>query len=161
MQLNDPYWDTTFNPNRPQHASMLTAINTGSMPELANNSFVKVLQTVGKTIPAGTPEFRGEDTTNAVKTLAEMVRNRTITVQQAAADLTAYSRAAAEYNQKTLKTASLAIPPQQSAYIKVPGNSFTSPAVVGDTMNAASTEKMLMQLAVTKGAYTAPGGFWR
>ena len=161
--LNDPYWDTKFNPNRSQDLTMLGLVKTGTMPELANNSYVKVLETAASKLPPGTPDFRGEDRTNAVKALAELVRTRKISVQKAAADLVSYTRAAATYNQSTLKLATLNIPPQDKAYVSIPGYSFTSEAKVGDTMNLTSAEHLLTAIVTDKGAgaYAGPGGFWR
>lgn len=161
--LNDPKWDTTFNPYRSQDATLLSLVKSGQMPALTNNSFVKVLETVASTLPLGTPEFRGEDRTAAIKALAELVSSRKITVQQAAADLVTYTKTAAEYNQSTMKLASLNIPVQTSAFVKIPGYSFTSQAKVGDTMNVASAENLLTSLATdrTSGKFAAPGGFWR
>ena len=161
--LNDPKWDTIFNPYRSQDATLLSLVKAGQMPALTNNSFVKVMDTVAATIPPGTPEFRGQDRTAAIKALAELVSSRTITVQQAAADLVTYTKTAAEYNQSTMKLASLNIPVQTSAFVKIPGYSFTSQAKVGDTMNVASAENLLTSLATdrTSGKFAAPGGFWR
>ena len=161
--LNDPKWDTLFNPYRSQDATLVSLVKAGQMPALANNSFVKVMDTVAATMPPGTPEFRGEDRTNSIKALAELVSARKITVQQAAADLVAYTRAAADYNQKTMKLASLNMPVQTNSFVKIPGYSFTSQAKVGDTMNVASAENLLTSLATDKtaGKFAGPGGFWR
>lgn len=161
--LNDPKWDTTFNPYRSQDATLVALVKSGQMPALANNSFVKIMDTVAATMPPGTPEFRGEDRTNAIKALAELVSSRKITVQQAAADLVGYTKAAAAYNQSTMKLASLNMPVQTNAFVKIPGYSFTSQAKVGDTMNIASAENLLTSLATdrTAGKFAAPGGFWR
>jgi hypothetical protein len=161
--LNDSYWDTYFNPYRSQDATMLGLVKSGNLPQLANNSFVKVMDTVAATMPPGTPEFRGEDRTAAIKALAELVRTRKISAQQAAADLVTYTKAAAAYNQSTMKLASLNVPVQTSAFVKIPGYSFTSQAKVGDTMNVASAENLLTSLATdrTAGKFAAPGGFWR
>lgn len=161
--LNDAKWDTTFNPYRSQDATMVGLVKNGDMPQLANNSFVKVMTTVAATIPPGTPEFRGEDKTNSIKALAELVRTRQISVQQAAADLVTYTKTAAAYNQTTMKLASLNFPVQQSAFVSIPGYSFTSPAKVGDTMNIASAENLLTSLATERqaGKFAGPGGFWR
>ena len=157
--LNDARWDTVFNPYRTQDATMLGLIKNGNMPQLANNSFVKVLETVASTVPPGTPEFRGEDKTAAVQALAELVRARKISVQQAAADLVTYTKTAAAYNQQTLKLATLNLPVQESAYVRVSGSSMLSSAVVGDTMNLASTENLLLNLAISKarGLSKVPG----
>jgi hypothetical protein len=161
--LNDPKWDTTFNPYRSQDATLVALVKSGQMPALANNSFVKVMDTVAATMPPGTPEFRGEDRTAAIKALAELVSARKITVQQAAADLVTYTKTAAEYNQSTLKLASLNMPVQTNSFVKIPGYSFTSQAKVGDTMNIASAENLLTSLATdrTAGKFAGPGGFWR
>ena len=161
--LNDPKWDVMFNPYRSQDATLLSLVKAGQMPTLANNSFVKIMGTVAATMPPGTPEFRGEDRTNSIKALAELVSSRKITVQQAAADLVAYTQAAAEYNQKTMKLASLNMPVQTNSVVKIPGYSFTSRAKVGDIMNIASTENLLTSLATDKtaGKFAGPGGFWR
>ena len=161
--LNDPKWDVMFNPYRSQDATLLSLVKAGQMPTLANNSFVKIMGTVAATMPPGTPEFRGEDRTNSIKALAELVSSRKITVQQAAADLVAYTRAAADYNQRTMKLASLNMPVQTNSVVKIPGYSFTSRAKVGDTMNIASTENLLTSLATDKtaGKFAGPGGFWR
>jgi hypothetical protein len=161
--LNDPKWDTTFNPYRSQDATLVALVKSGQIPALANNSFVKVMDTVAATMPPGTPEFRGEDRTAAIKALAELVSARKITVQQAAADLVTYTKTAAEYNQSTLKLASLNMPVQTNSFVKIPGYSFTSQAKVGDTMNIASAENLLTSLATdrTAGKFAGPGGFWR
>jgi hypothetical protein len=161
--LNDPKWDTTFNPYRSQDATLVALIKSGQMPALANNSFVKIMDTVAATMPPGTPEFRGQDRTAAIKALAELVSARKITVQQAAADLVTYTKVAADYNQSTMKLASLNIPVQTSAFVKIPGYSFTSTSKVGDTMNIASAENLLTSLATdrTAGKFAGPGGFWR
>lgn len=157
--LNDARWDTTFNPYRSQDATMLTLVKNGTMPQLANNRYVKVLGTVAATMPPGTPEFRGEDRTNAVKALAELVRMRQISVQQAAADLVNYSKAAAAYNQSTLKLATLNLPVQQSAYVSIPGMAVLGKAAIGDTMNQASTENLLVSVATSRarGLSSLPG----
>lgn len=161
--LNDPKWDSTFNPYRSQDATLISLVKSGQMPALANNSFVKIMGTVAATMPPGTPEFRGEDRTNAIKALAELVSARKITVQQAAADLVSYTKTAAAYNQSTMKLASLNMPVQTNAFVKIPGYSFTSQAKVGDIMNVASAENLLTSLATDKtaGKFAGPGGFWR
>ena len=160
--LNDPKWDTTFNLYRSQDATMLSLVESGNAipigtdadgktitTTLPNNSYVKVLKTVAATVPPGTPEFRGKDEEKALQTLAEMVRTRAISVQQAAADLVRYKRTAAAYNQSTLKTASLNLPVQESAYVSIPGTTALSGSVIGDTMNIASTENLLINLAIS------------
>lgn len=174
--LNDPYWDSKFNPNRSQDTTMLSLTKSGSgipvgtkpdgtplVATLANNSYVKVLDTVASKLPPGTLEFRGEDTTNAIKTLAELVRTRKLPVQQAAADLVSYTRTAAAYNQSTLKLAALGMPVQEKAFVAIPGYSFTSKVMVGDIMNTVSAENLLTAIVTDKGAgaYAGPGGFWR
>ena len=174
--LNDSYWDAYFNPYRSQDATLLSLTKSGEKiplgidtagkavtADLTNNSYVKVLETVAATMPPGTPEFRGEDRTNAVKALAELVRTRKLSVQQAAADLVGYTKVAAAYNQTSLKLATLNIPVQESAYVSIPGHSFTSQAKVGDTMSIASAENLLTSLAADRGAgaFAGPGGFWR
>jgi len=157
--LNAPIWDTTFNLYRSQDATMLSLVASGNAPALANNSYVKVLKTVAATIPPGTPEFRGQDEEKALQTLAEMVRTRTISVQQAAADLVSYKRTAAAYNQATLKMASLNLPVQESAYVSIPGTTALSGPVTGDTMNIASAENLLINLAISnaRGLSKLPG----
>jgi hypothetical protein len=157
--LNDARWDTTFNPYRSQDATMLGLVKSGSLPQLANNSYVKVLETVASTLPPGTPEFRGEDKTNAIQALAELVRTHKITAQQAAADLVTYTKTAAAYNQQTLKLASMNLPIQESAYVNIPGTALLAKSVVGDTMNVGSTENLLVNLAVSKarGLSRVPG----
>lgn len=157
--VNDARWDTTFNPYRSQDATMLALVKQGNMPKLANNSYVKVLETVAAAMPPGIPEFRGEDKTHAIQALAEMVRTRTISVQQAAADLVTYTRTAANYNQQTLKLASLNMPVQESAYVRVPGMSALATPVVGDTMSVAGAENLLINLAISKarGLSRVPG----
>ena len=157
--LNAPVWDTTFNPYRSQDATMLSLVESGNAPALANNSYVKVLKTVAATVPPGTPEFRGQDEEKAIQTLAEMVRTRAISVQQAAADLVRYKRTAAAYNQSTLKMASLNLPVQESAYVSIPGTTALSDSVSGDTMNISSAENLLINLAISnaRGLSKLPG----
>jgi len=48
---------------------------------------------------------------------------------------------------------------QESAYVRVSGSSMLSSAVVGDTMNLASTENLLLNLAISKarGLSKVPG----
>lgn len=148
--LNSSRWDTVFNPYRSPDATMLGLVKSGNMPQLANNSYVKVLETVAGTIPPGAGEFRGEDKTAAVKALAELVRTRKISVQQAAADLVTYTKEAAAYNQRTLKLATINMPVQQSAFMSIPGMAVLGTAAIGDTMNVASTENMLVNIAVSR-----------
>lgn len=148
--VNDAKWDTLFNPYRSQDATMIALVAQGQMPELAKNSFVKVLQTVSSTLPPGIPEFRGEDKTRAIQALAELVRTKQISPDQAASDLVFYTRTAAAYNQETLKMASLNLPIQESAYVSVPGMSALSKPVVGDTMSLAGAENLLVNLAISK-----------
>jgi len=157
--LNDPKWDTTFNPYRSQDATMLSLVESGNAPALANNSYVKVLKTVAATVPPGTPEFRGQDEEKAIQTLAEMVHTRTISLQRAAADLVSYKRTAAAYNQSTLKMASLNLPVQESAYVSIPGTTALSDSVSGDTMNISSAENLLINLAISnaRGLSKLPG----
>ena len=157
--LNDPKWDTTFNPYRSQDATMLSLVESGNAPALANNSYVKVLKTVAATVPPGTPEFRGQDEEKAIQTLAEMVHTRTISLQRAAADLVSYKRTAAAYNQSTLKMASLNLPVQESAYVNIPGTTALSDSVSGDTMNISSAENLLINLAISnaRGLSKLPG----
>ena len=157
--LNDPKWDTTFNPYRSQDATMLSLVESGNAPALANNSYVKVLKTVAATVPPGTPEFRGQDEEKAIQTLAEMVHTRTISLQRAAADLVSYKRTAAAYNQSTLKMASLNLPVQESAYVNIPGTTALSDSVPGDTMNISSAENLLINLAISnaRGLSKLPG----
>ena len=157
--LNDPKWDTTFNPYRSQDATMLSLVESGNAPALANNSYVKVLKTVAATVPPGTPEFRGQDEEKAIQTLAEMVHTRTISLQRAAADLVSYKRTAAAYNQSTLKMASLNLPVQESAYVNIPGTAMLSDSVPGDTMNISSAENLLINLAISnaRGLSKLPG----
>lgn len=157
--LNDARWDTVFNPYRSQDATMLGLVKSGQLPQLANNSFVKVLETIFGTIPPGTSEFRGEDKTNAIKALSELVRTRKISVQQAAADLVTYTKTAAAYNQQTLKLSTLNMPTQESAYVNIPGTAALAKSVVGDTMNLASTENLLVNLAISqaRGLSRIPG----
>jgi hypothetical protein len=156
--LNSPDWDTTFNPYRSQDATMLGLVKSGNMPQLSNNSYVKVLETVAATVPPGTTDFRGEDRNNAIKALATLVSERKLPLQQAAADLVTYTRTAAAYNQKTLKLASLGFVPQESAFVSVPGAAVIGKAAVGDTMNQASAENLLMTIAANtlKGRLTSP-----
>ena len=157
--LNDPKWDTTFNPYRSQDATMLSLVESGNAPALANNSYVKVLKTVAATVPPGTPEFRGQDEEKAIQTLAEMVHTRTISLQRAAADLVSYKRTAAAQNQSTLKMASLNLPVQESAYVNIPGTTALSDSVSGDTMNISSAENLLINLAISnaRGLSKLPG----
>ena len=157
--LNDPKWDTTFNPYRSQDATMLSLVESGNAPALANNSYVKVLKTVAATVPPGTPEFRGQDEEKAIQTLAEMVHTRTISLQRAAADLVSYKRTAAAHNQSTLKMASLNLPVQESAYVNIPGTTALSDSVSGDTMNISSAENLLINLAISnaRGLSKLPG----
>jgi hypothetical protein len=154
--LNDARWDTVFNPNRAQDATMLKLVANGTKPELANNSYVKVLQTVATTLPMTQSEFKGENQTAAVQALAELVRTRKIPLAQAAADLVAYTKAASDYNQNSLKLASLGFPVQESAYMRIDSpsaNIFADKTIVGDTLSLASTQNMLAKLAVTPKGY--------
>ena len=156
--LNSAAWDATFNPYRSQDATMLAGVKSGQFKALANNSYVKVLDTVAATVPPGTQELRGEDRNNAIKALAALVSERKIPLNQAAADLVAYTRTAAAYNQQTLKLASLGFDVQESAFVRVPGVAIIGKAAVGDTMNQASAENLLATIAANtlKGRLTSP-----
>jgi hypothetical protein len=137
---------------------MLAGVKAGQFKALANNSYVKVLDTVASTVPPGTPGLRGEDRNNAIKALAALVSERKIPLNQAAADLVAYTRTAAAYNQQTLKLASLGFDVQESAFVRVPGVAIIGKAAVGDTMNQASAENLLATIAANtlKGRLTSP-----
>lgn len=150
--LNDAKWDTVMNPGRPQDATMLRLIANGVKPELANNSYVKVLQTVAATLPPTAPDFKGEHQTAAVQALAELVRTRKIPLAKAAADLVAYTKSATDYNQESMKLASLGFPVQESAYIAVSGGMLGAGTIVGDTLNKSSAENLLVKLATSRAA---------
>lgn len=161
LPINDPYWDGKFMPYRSQDTTMLSLTKSGSgipvgtkpdgtplVATLANNSYVKVLDTVASTIPPGTPEFRGQDKTAALQSLAALVRDRKIPLKQAATDLVTYTNTAAAYNQYTMKLASLTIPTQQNAYVRIKSQQRMRESIVGDTMTQAGAENLLMALAL-------------
>jgi len=156
--LNDPYWDGKFMPYRSQDLTMIGLVKSGKYPQLANNSYVKVLETAAEKLPPGTGDLRGEDRTNAIKTLATLVSDRKIPLGQAAADLVAYNRAAAAYNQDSLKLASLGFEVQESAYVRIPGATLVGKDAIGDTLNPAGAENLLETIAANTlmGRLTSP-----
>jgi hypothetical protein len=159
--INHPYWDGKFMPYRSQDVTILKLVKTDAgipvgtasdgttvVATLPNNNYVKVLETVAATLPPGTPEFRGEDQTAALQSLAVLVRDRKLPLKQAAADLVNYTNTAAAYNQHTMKLASLTLPVQANAYVRIKSQQRMRDSIVGDTMTQAGAENLLLALAL-------------
>lgn len=148
--LTSPTWDTTFNPRRSQDLVMLDRVKSGMAPELANNVFVKHLSTIAATAAPGQRDLTGAQREQAIQAIAVAVKDRIISPAAAAKDVVAYNRAAAAYNYTSMKLGTLALPPQESAYVRVNSPSFLAPAVSGDLFSQSSTENLLVNLAISQ-----------
>lgn len=144
------YWDSHFNPQRPNYSYAVEQATAGAGPLPSTNVLVQALQTAKVTVPSGARDYRGEDVNRAIATVAQLVADRKVSSAQAAADITQFHKVAVAQSQAQNRLALLGMQPVKSMHITIEPAGFFSGAIAGDLLNAASVENMITKLAVRK-----------
>ena len=159
--VNNPRWDTTFNPYKPKYLAVLDAAKAGAIPALKDNAVVSIMDTLPRDPSAG--NLTGKQLETVVQTLAQRVANGTLGVDKAAKDLVALNQIGASMNREQLGYEVLGLPPQQRLILNVPGTAAFSDPQKLDGMDFASTKaaiaKMASQSNALKNLGTATSAF--
>lgn len=143
--VNNPRWDTTFNPYKPKYLAVLDAAKAGAIPALKDNAVVSIMDTLPRDPSAG--NLTGKQLETVVQTLAQRVANGTLGVDKAAKDLVALNQVGASMNREQLGYEVLGLPPQQRLILNVPGTAAFSDPQKLDAMDFASTKAAIAKMA--------------
>lgn len=150
--LNSAAWDDTpggvFNAYKPEYLAMLSNVKNGSIPQLANNKVVAIVDTLSKDLPPGASNLRGKDMERIVQVLVTQIAQGQIGADTAARDLAQFHRAAAAYNATFYNYAQMGMEPQTSAIISLPpATSFGEPYKI-DAMDPVTAKRVLAEAAL-------------
>lgn len=143
--VNNPRWDTTFNPYKPKYLAVLDAAKAGAIPALKDNAVVSIMDTLPRDPSAG--NLTGKQLETVVQTLAQRVANGTLGVDKAAKDLVALNQVGASMNREQLGYEVLGLPPQQRLILNVPGTAAFSDPQKLDALDFASTKAAIAKMA--------------
>lgn len=143
--INNPRWDTQFNPYKPKYLAVVDAAKSGAVPALKGNVAVELIDALPKDPTTG--NLTGKQLETVVQTLAQRVANGTLGVDKAAQDLVALNRVGATMNREQLGYEVMGLPPQQRLIMQVPGLATFSDPQKLDAMDLASTKKALAAMA--------------
>lgn len=148
--LTDPYWDQgIFNPYRAPHKALLDEAAAGTIPQLQNNVMVNAIQAVSNTLSPGAENLSTEHERTALKSVATMVANGAIGVEEAAQQVSQYYTIAALKNRDLYQYDLMGLPPQTRYMAVIDQIGFWGKPVEADLMNTMSVKKALVELAKT------------
>lgn len=139
--LTSPRWDTVFNPYKAQHKVLLDEIDSGKL-KLADNVLVKAL----KLQPATGGNINSADELNALKTVAEQVRQGKIGVDAASQQISQYYQVAASKNRQLYQYDLFNLPAQTSYLGQLPGSGLMAKPVNVELMSPVSVRKGLLSI---------------
>ena len=149
--LSSSKWDSVYNPYVAQFAAFNSAIDT--RPELAglkNNAVYKAVNTL-----ASSETVRGGNLTSGqqqavLSSIAELVRKRELSPQQAAGQITQYFAGAVGYNSALNKPELFSLPPQQNYVFTADGSFLGADRMKVDLLNQSAVQNYLIKNAKGK-----------
>lgn len=143
--VNNPRWDTTFNPYKPSYLAVVDAAKGGAIPALKGNAAIEVISNLQIDPQVG--NLTGKQLETVVQTMAQRVANGTLGADKAAQDLVALNRIGAAMNREQLGYEVMGMPPQERLILNVPGVAVFADPQKLDGMDLASTKAALVKMA--------------
>jgi hypothetical protein len=144
--VNNPRWDTQFNPYKPSYMAVVDAAKGGTIPALKGNVAVEVISNLQIDPQVG--NLTGKQLETVVQTLAQRVANGTLGADKAAQDWVTLNRIGATMNREQLGYEVMGMPAQERLILSVPGLAAFSDPQQLDGMDLASTKLALTKMAV-------------
>lgn len=158
--MNDSAFDSKFHPYKLRHTAMLDMIAT--KPEYAalkDNALVKALQTVSSSSSTRTYDsnLTAEQFTQAINTVAESVKAKTISPEKAAADIANYVRLGAAANLNHYQYTNVGLLPAKNYVVDLGIKSVKGGTIKFDATNELQTKQALIDASIsTVRKYTNP-----
>jgi hypothetical protein len=143
--INNPRWDTQFNPYKPSYMALVDAAKGGTIPALKGNAAIEVISNLQIDPQLG--NLTGKQLETVVQTLAQRVANGTLGADKAAQDWVTLNREGATMNRQQLGYEVMGMPTQQRLIMNVPGLAAFSDPQKLDGMDLASTKLALTKMA--------------
>ena len=143
--INNPRWDTQFNPYKPSYMALVDAAKGGTIPALKGNAAIEVISNLQIDPQVG--NLTGKQLETVVQTLAQRVANGTLGADKAAQDWVTLNRVGATMNREQLGYEVMGMPTQQRLIMNVPGLAVFSDPQKLDGMDLASTKLALTKMA--------------
>ncbi len=152
--LTDSKWDSLFTPYRASYKVLLSsapaALQGNVVYEAAKNVLVQV--------PPSSPNFRGEDEQQVLRTVAKMAADKKLPINDAAQQVSKFYQMAAAKNLDHYNYSLLGLPVQTSymARVNVPGLIFDDKTPAYDLMNEVDAKRMLLSIAAINKPFSSP-----
>lgn len=145
--LTSSKFDKLFTPYRANHVAMLQDANTGAVPALKENAFVKALTPLATNLPAGIPNVPVEQELLALKAIAKQVADGTLGLDKASTDIATYYSTAARKNFDTYQYTNFGLPAQANYMLTIPQPGYFGQPEKVDAMKPMEVKAALSKLA--------------
>lgn len=160
--LSSSVWDKQYNPYVAQFVGLSKAADTLSQYAALKNNSVKIaIDNLMKSGAVKTDNLTSEQQQQVVGSVIQGVLERKMDPKKAAADVSQFFKASAEYNRSLNKYDLFALPPQTSYLFSINGNLTEFERQKADLMDATTVENAIMK-RVRQSAYkpgSTPFGF--
>lgn len=143
----NPRHDTVFNPHKVQPQRVLSAVASGELAGLGNNEYAKLLALAAKADGARVAGTQQE--ARAWKLLADKVRNKELTEDQAAASISQFYSAAYAWQYGKDSLGMFGIPPARRYMAVLPDVTFFGQPVEANLRDPADVKRALTKANVS------------
>lgn len=139
--LTAPVWNTTFNPYRAQHRVMADT-------PIPNNRFAALMaETAARTAGNNQPNVSVEDEVQAIRAMAALVRNRELTLDQAAQQVAQYYQRGILKNRDLFQHELFGLPPQTRYFVVLPPAGIFQDPIAVDLTDPTQIKRALSETA--------------
>lgn len=158
LDLGSSQWDRTYNPYKAEFLSFNKAVDSNEKLAILKNNKVKTM--VDDLVKSGAVKDSNLTAAQQQAVLAgigDLVSEKKLDPQKAAADISTYFKAASAYNRQLNKYDLFSLPKQESYLFTVEGTAFASNRKKVDLFNASDIENSLIWRAKQKHMQTPFG----
>jgi hypothetical protein len=158
--LTSPRWDSVFTPYRAQHKMLVDEVGSNERHPLQGNPFVEVIvSTLNTTTDKAAPNLPAADEQRALKLMAERVKNRQLTADQAATAISDYYRYSMAKNRDLYQYDLFNLPPQTRYFGQIDKLGVFGKAIEADLSDPLQVKKAIVEQVRSQTPQIAIPGF--
>lgn len=145
--LTSARWDKVFHPYRAQHKMLVDEIASNQAHPLQNNEYVNVIvSALNTSADSATGNLSAEAEQRSLKTMAQLVKDRKLPLDAAAAQISQYYQYSMAKNRDLYQYDLLGLPPQTRYFGQIDTPGFFGKPSTADLSQPVQVKKALMEV---------------